>query len=101
MGEGGAEGDSTTGAEPPQPPACVQADTLVVCGTSVHGHEAITVPSNAAPLESPQHVELARTILPLRVSIPELGPQMGQYLPGSVAEKRPIWSTMSPAVAVV
>ena len=79
----------------------VHAAGVVTWSVSVHSQSPLNESSNAAPVESPLHVLLARVSSPLRVSMPDDEPQTGQYEPGSVAEKRPIWSTMSAEVAVV
>ena len=74
---------------------------VVTWSVSVHSHVPLNESSNAAPVVSPQHVSVARVSSPFCVSMPDDVPHTGQFEPGSVAEKRPIWSTMSADVAVV
>ena len=63
---------------------------VVSCDCSVHSHELIVVPSNAAPdPPSPEQVVVARSSRPFAVSIPEDEPHTGQLDPGSDVEKRP------------
>ena len=63
---------------------------VVSCDCSVHSHELIVVPSNAAPdPPSPEQVVVARSSRPSFVSRPEEEPHTGQLDPGSDVEKRP------------
>ena len=68
--EGGAEGPDAADAG--------HALSAVVSATSVHSHTLGVLPSKEAPVASPHVTVLERTISPLRVSIPEPVPQIGQ-----------------------
>ena len=74
---------------------------VVTWSDSVHSHVPLNESSNAAPVVSPLHTSVARVSSPFCVSSPDDVPHTGQFEPGSVVEKRPIWSTMSADVAVV
>jgi hypothetical protein len=91
----GSDGGDAGGGAPAEggdsEPAGHALTAVPVCvATSVHSHTLGVLPSKAAPVASPLVTAAERTISPFRVSIPEPVPQIGQELPGSVAEKSPI-----------